>query len=79
MSSSCPRVWILWGINACPGGSYVWSSLSDLLGVSKSTRPHVSGLSYYETEVSWGVTEGLAGTGVWKTILPIGSRDNKFG
>jgi hypothetical protein len=47
-----------------PGGSYIWSSLSDLLGGSKTTRPYVSRLSYYGTGVPLGVAEGLDGTGV---------------
>jgi hypothetical protein len=37
---------------------------SVLYGRPKSTRPHVSGLSYYGTRVSWGLTIGFAGTGV---------------
>jgi hypothetical protein len=47
-----------------PGGSYIWSSLFDLLGRSKSTRPYVSRLSYYGTRVPLGVAEGLDGMGV---------------
>jgi hypothetical protein len=66
-------VWVLYrlpvhGFGFCgalmlaPGGSYGWSSVFGLLGGPKSTRPHVSGLSYYGTVVSWGVTEGLTRT-----------------
>jgi hypothetical protein len=60
----CPRVWVMWAIKACPWW-LIWLVISFRPSRgSKSTHPHVSGLSYYGTGVLQGVTKGLASTGV---------------
>jgi hypothetical protein len=45
-------------------GSYGWMSLSGLLEGPQSTRPHVSGMSYYGAEALYDAVRGLAETDV---------------
>jgi hypothetical protein len=64
MLPSGPRVWILWGINACPRWLIGLVILFPSSWGRKRARPHASLERCYDVDEPYGVMESLAETDI---------------